>query len=71
MAKKQVITKTALRRLMKEEANANIVAAEAVTFLQEYLENIAIDVTKKALELARHSKRKTISQKDVSLAINH
>ncbi|MHA1311563.1 MAG: histone [Candidatus Helarchaeota archaeon] len=65
----KVITKTALRRLMKQEADANIVAADAVLTLMDYLQDLAVDITKKALELAKHAKRKTITKSDVKLAI--
>ena len=65
----KVITKTALRRLMKVEAGANIVAADAVLALMDYLQDLAVDITKEALDLAKHAKRKTISKADVKLAI--
>ena len=65
----KVITKTALRRLMKEEAGANIVAADAVAALMDHLQDMATNLTKKALELAKHAKRKTISKPDIKLAI--
>ena len=63
------VTKTALRRLMKEEGSARIVAADAVLTLMEYLQDLAVDITKKSLELAKHAKRKTISKDDIKLAI--
>ena len=70
MAKtKQVITKTALRRLMKAEGNATIVALNAVLSLQEWLNDTAIEITKKALTLAKHAKRKTITKADIKLAV--
>jgi histone H3/H4 len=65
----KVITKTALRRLMKEEGLASIVAADAVMALLEYLQDTATGVTKKALELAKHAKRKTITKADIKLAV--
>ena len=64
-----VITKTALRRLMKVEGDANIVAALAIIALQEYLQDTAIDITKKALALTKHAKRKTITKADIKLAL--
>ncbi len=70
MAKvKQVITKTALRRLMKHEGRADIVALNAVLSLQEHLNDTAIGITTKALALAKHAKRKTITKADIKLAI--
>ncbi len=64
-----VVTKTALRRLMKNEGNASIVALAAVLSLQEYLNDLALGITKKALELAKHAKRKTIVKGDIKLAV--
>ena len=70
MAKKaKVITKTALRRLMKVEADANIVAADAITALMDWLQDTAITITKKALELTKHAKRKTVSKADIKIAL--
>ena len=66
---KKVVTKTALRRLMKNEGNATIVALEAVISLQDFLNDTALDITKKALALAKHAKRKTITKADIKLAI--
>ena len=66
---KRVITKTALRRLMKNEGNARIVALEAIISLQEFLNDQVIEITKKALALAKHAKRKTINKADIKLAI--
>jgi len=65
----QVITKTALRRLMKKECDANIVAAAAIVALKEWLQDTAIDITKKALTLTKHAKRKTITKADIKLSI--
>ena len=70
MAKeKMVITKTALRRLMKKEGMATIVALDAVLSLREWLNDTSIEITKKALALAKHAKRKTITKADIKLAI--
>ena len=70
MAKEaKVITKTALRRLMKKEGDADIVALDAVLLLQEELNDRVIEITKKALALAKHAKRKTITKADIKLAI--
>ena len=65
----RVITKTALRRLMKAEGRATIVALNAVLSLQEWLNETAIEITKKALVLAKHAKRKTITKADIKLAV--
>lgn len=69
MAKEaKVITKTALRRLMKNEG-ATIVASSAVLRLQEWLDDTATAITKKALEMAKHAKRKRITKADIKLAV--
>jgi len=70
MAKKsKVITKTALRRLMKNEADANIVSADAIITLIDWLQDTAVTITKKSLELTKHAKRKTISKEDIKIAL--
>lgn len=66
---KKVITKTALRRLMKKEGMATIVALDAVLTLQEYLTDTVIEITKRAVALARHARRKTITKADIKLAM--
>jgi histone H3/H4 len=66
---KRVITKTALRRLMKNEGNARIVALDAVISLQEFLNDQVTAITQKALALSKHAKRKTITKADIKLAI--
>lgn len=63
------ITKTALKRLMKVEGDANIIAADAITELQEHLQDLAVEITKKALALTKHAKRKTITKSDIKLAV--
>jgi len=70
MAKEtKVVTKTALRRLMKNEGNASIVALDAIMSLQDHLNDLAIEITKKALALAKHAKRKTINKADIKLSV--
>jgi len=65
----KVITKTALRRLMKNEALADIVSADAVLRLLDHLQDLAIDTTKKAIKIAENAKRKTVTKDDIKLAI--
>lgn len=64
-----VITKTALRRLMKVEGDAAMVAREALDALVTYLQDRATEITKKALEIAKHAKRKTIMKADIKMAL--
>ena len=65
----KVITKTALRRLMKTEAYADIVSADAVSRLLEHLQDLTIDITKLSLKNAAESKRKTVTKIDIKAAI--
>ena len=65
----KVITKTALRRLMREEAGADIVAADCVLKLLDYLQDLAVETTKKAMKISENAKRKTITKADIKLAI--
>ena len=66
---KKVITKTALRRLMKDECDAGIVAGPALAYFMDYLQDLAVETTKKALKITKHAKRKTITKADIKLAI--
>jgi len=54
---------------MKFEGDARVVSAAAIIELQEHLQDTAINITKKALALTKHAKRKTISKADIKLAI--
>ncbi|MHA1360198.1 MAG: histone [Candidatus Helarchaeota archaeon] len=58
-----------MRRLMKNEGNASIVALDAVLALQDWLTDTAKEITTKALALAKHAKRKTITKADIKLAV--
>lgn len=65
----RIITKSALRRLMKEKADADLVASSAILKLMDYLQDKASSLTKKALEICTNAKRKTVMKEDLSLAI--
>ncbi|MGV9199495.1 MAG: histone [Promethearchaeia archaeon] len=66
MAKKagSYIAKAPIRRLMKREG-ADLVAADALDRLIEFLENTAADVTKEAIKVTEADKRKRITAGDV------
>ena len=68
MAKKKAsggyIAKAPIRRLMKREG-ADLVAAEALDRLIEFLENEAAATTKEAMKICKADKRKRITAKDV------
>lgn len=65
----KAITKTALRRLMKKEGDATIVSADAITTLMDWSTDTVVELTKKALAICKHAKRKTVSKADIKLAI--
>ena len=58
-----------VRELMGD-AGAKLVAKGAVHRVVEYLESQVADLTKKALSFAKHSGRKKIMLKDVTLALS-
>ena len=58
-----------LRELMKNNG-AEIVARNAVEELISYLEEVAAQISSKALELAKHSGRKKITDNDMKIAMD-
>lgn len=68
MAKKRYFAWSPLRALMASQG-AKIVARDAVGYLIEWLQEKSINLTTRALVLARHAKRKKITKGDISLAV--
>ncbi|MHA1784105.1 MAG: histone [Candidatus Helarchaeota archaeon] len=68
MAKKRFFAWSPLRALMAE-TGAKIVSRDAVSFLINYLQDKAVEITKRAAVLAKHSKRKKITKADIDLAV--
>ncbi len=57
----------AIDRLIRK-AGAERVSEEAAEELGKILSEVAIDISKQAIELAKHAKRKTVTAEDVRLA---
>ena len=68
MAKRRYFAWSPLRALMAGQG-AKIVSRDAVNYLIDWLENKSIDMTARALTLARHAKRKKINKADIGLVI--
>ncbi|HEY0088727.1 MAG TPA: histone [Candidatus Lokiarchaeia archaeon] len=58
------IAKAPIRRLMKKEG-ADLVAAEALDKLINFLEKSAAETTKKAIEVCKNDKRKRVTAADI------
>ena len=70
MAGSEYISWSPIRRLMKHNG-AVIVARNAVNELVEWLGSSAEHLTKTALTLTKHSKRKKITRNDILLALKY
>ena len=70
MAGSDYISWSPIRRLMKHNG-ATIVARDAVNELVSWLGASAEKLTKTALSLTKHSKRKKINRDDILLAIKY
>ncbi|MDD4049929.1 MAG: histone family protein [Candidatus ainarchaeum sp.] len=57
----------AIDRLIRK-AGAERVSEDAAEELGKILSEVAIDISKQAIELARHAKRKTVTSEDIKLA---
>ena len=58
------IAKAPIRRLMKKEG-ADLVAAEALDKLIDYLEKAAANATKQAITICKADKRKRVTASDI------
>lgn len=61
------ISEGAARKLLKE-AGAKRVSKEAASEFQKHINRYAFDVGQKAVKLAKHAKRKTVTDSDIKLA---
>lgn len=66
----EYISWSPIRRLMKHNG-AMIVARDAVDELVDWMGTSAVKITKSALTLTKHSKRKKITRNDILLAIKY
>jgi histone H3/H4 len=57
----------AIDRLIRK-AGAERVSEDAAEELGKILSEVAIDISKQAIELAKHAKRKTVTSEDIKLA---
>ena len=66
----EYISWSPIRRLMKHNG-AVIVARDAVDELVDWMSASAVTITKSALTLTKHGKRKKITRDDILLAIKY
>jgi histone H3/H4 len=66
----EYISWSPIRRLMKHNG-AIIVARDAVDELVDWMGQAAEKITKRALTLTKHSKRKKVTKDDILLAIKY
>ncbi|MHA1349944.1 MAG: histone-like protein [Promethearchaeota archaeon] len=66
----EYISWSPIRRLMKHNG-AVIVARDAVNELVDWMSTSAVTITKSALVLTKHGKRKKITRDDILLAIKY
>jgi len=63
------ITESTVKRIMKE-AGAKRISSDASRYLQKRINVMLFDISKKAVLLSKHAKRKTVDVSDVKLACN-
>ncbi|MEM2864934.1 MAG: NFYB/HAP3 family transcription factor subunit [Candidatus Bathyarchaeia archaeon] len=68
MMSKTEISNAAIHRLI-EKAGASRVGDDAVEELKTVLEEVAVKISREALDLASHAGRKTVKAEDVRLAV--
>lgn len=59
-----------IARLIKK-AGVQRVGKDAARVLRDYLEDVAVEKSRKALEFAEHAGRKTVKAKDIELALKY
>lgn len=61
------ISESTVKRIMKE-AGAKRVSSEASRYLQKRINVMLFGISKKAIMLSKHAKRKTVDVSDIKLA---
>ncbi|MGC8729818.1 MAG: histone [Candidatus Micrarchaeia archaeon] len=62
------ISSSSVRKALKD-AGCGRVSKDAISLLQDYMDNQIYGIAKKSVLLAKHAKRKTVIRSDVKLAI--
>jgi len=62
------ISLSSIRRIMKK-AGIDRASKEAVEALRDIAEKYVLEISKLALQLAGHAKRKTVSKEDILMAV--
>ncbi len=62
-----VLPLASVERIMRN-VGVERVSMEAIITMADILEDICRDISKEAIDLARHAKRKTVKKEDVKLA---
>ncbi|MHA1229273.1 MAG: histone-like protein [Candidatus Helarchaeota archaeon] len=70
MASKKYIAWSPVRALMAANG-AKIVARDAVDYLVSYFTDKCIEITERAMVLAKHAGRKKVTKADIQLAIKN
>lgn len=65
--KTSLIPKAPMARIIMN-AGAKRVAAPAIDALADIIKEISLDIAKRAIEISKHSGRKTVHEEDVKLA---
>ncbi len=61
----------AIERILKAEGSkvgVERVGAKAVKYMKDALEDLALQIAKEAITLAKHTDRKTVNKEDIKLA---
>jgi DNA-binding protein len=70
MVKKRFLSHNAMDKIMRE-AGALRVSDDAKEALSAILEGKALEISAEAKKLAEHAGRKTVTEKDISLAVKN